>query len=184
MYYLRGFGCTCTYWTEKDAEHGSGQEGLFLGYSKNSPKGTYHIEVKGKRKGTRADSRHVQFDEYQVMPKYEDATKNSHIPNEVDELLQQPPEQPPTATTTKVSKNKEAPKMTKFRTQDLADEARVLVPGPKYASETGPRAKYIADRLQMLLGLIPAETRVLRYQKKGKIVNYGLGDCCFEQNKG
>jgi transposase InsO family protein len=48
--HLRAFGCTCTYRVDKNAEHGSGHDGLFLGFSKQCPRGTYLIEVKGKRK--------------------------------------------------------------------------------------------------------------------------------------
>jgi len=89
--HLRAFGCDCTHWCKKSMSKGTGRAGIFLGYTPKSPSGTYRIGVKGKRTGTMVDSRHVIFDEHQVLPKFLDKTKHSHIPDDVNNLLKEAP---------------------------------------------------------------------------------------------
>ena len=102
---------------------GTGHDGTFLGYTKQSPRGTYHIAVKGKRKGTRVDSAHVTFDEYQIMPTFVDKTKHSHVENEVDEnLFKTKPKAVAVPSKTDTSKVLET-KVKKYLVQDLVDES-------------------------------------------------------------
>ena len=85
--HLRAFGCDCTYWAAKSMTKGSGRAGIFLGYTPRSPDGIYIIGVQGKRSGTMVDSRHVTFQEKQVLPKFVDKTANSHVKSDVDLLM-------------------------------------------------------------------------------------------------
>ena len=187
--YLRGFGCDCTFWKDGDKSTGSGQRGIFLGYTARSPRGTYHIEVKDKRKGTRIDSRHVIFDEYQVTPKFEDKTRNSNKESSADTLIStdHKTEKISTKASTKIKKNLKDLSITndiKIHVQDLVSEKRVLVPGPKFHSADGNRVKYIRDRLQMLIGLTPFETKDLMFQdRKGEQRLYQLKDCKYDIEK-
>ena len=178
--HLRGFGCDCTFWTGKDMSKGSGTEGKFVGYTPKSPTGTYRVEVKGKRKGTMADSRHVVFHENQVLPKFSDKTKNSHFKTVVNDLLnvKDPGKTPKRVcfadeqgaktrgvnNKTTMQEVKVKPKTRKkFNVQSLVDEDRVIVPGPNFHAKSGNRSKYIADRLQMLIGLTPSMTTAVKY---------------------
>ena len=68
---------------------GSGRAGVFLGYTPKSPDGTYRIGVKGKRDGTIVDSRHVVFQEKQILPKFVDKTSKSAVVSDVDHLIKQ-----------------------------------------------------------------------------------------------
>ena len=193
--HLRAFGCDCTYWAAKSMTNGSGRSGVFLGYTPKSPDGTYRIGVQGKRAGTMVDSRHVIFHESQVLPKFVDKTSRSHIKSEVDDLIQQHP--PPADTSrhvangggnkskhdridVKVTKTKR-----KFQVQDLVDDTRVLTPGENFHPKNGNRAKYIADRLQMLLGLTPTQSTNLKYNNsKGEVKRYRYEDCKYDLNQG
>ena len=213
---------------------GSGRSGVFLGYTPRSPEGTYRIGAKQKRHGTMVDSRHVTFQEEQVLPKFTDKTLKSHVSTDVDKLLEdQSPrkrkcgrrvtfqdEQVRPKLTDKARKTCAAPdadklledqspckrkctekgekcntpsqslvKVTKlrrrYRTQDLVDEVRVLTPGENFQPKNGNRAKYIADRLQTLLGLSPAQSTTLKYTtSKGKIKQYRYEDCKYDLNQG
>ena len=58
------------------------------------------------------------------------------------------------------------------------------MPGPKFIPKNGNRAKYITDRLQILLGLRPQATTCCKFMKKGKIANYTIGDCAYDLNMG
>ena len=51
----------------------------------------------------------------------------------------------------------------KYRVQDSVSEDRVLAPGKNFHPKKGNRAKYIADRLQCLVGLTPDESIKLKY---------------------
>ena len=80
---------------------------------------------------------------------------------------------------------KTSKKLKKYRVQDLVDEDKVLVPGRHYNSTNGNRAKYIADRLQALLGLTPSESTALKYATfKGNIKQYRYEDCKYDLNQG
>ena len=112
-------------------------------FSKQCPRGTYLIEVKGKQKGTTVDSRHMYFHEGQVLPKFKDATAKSLVRTDVDSLLDD-------FSPAKQSRRTKAPsgpdedsakkpqlKPKKSLTQELVDEDRVLVQGPKFIPKTG-----------------------------------------------
>ena len=216
--HLRAFGCDCTHWCKKSMSKGTGWAGIFLGYTPKSPSGTYRIGVKGKRTGTMVDSRHVIFDEHQVLPKFLDKTKHSHIPDDVNNLLKEAPkhksakrvtfalqggkpndvvnqdgnfsteggrkskrvfgnpktmiwqksdDQPRTELKQSACTDKDKIKINdipkrKYRVQDLVGDDRVLAPGKNFHPKKGNRAKYIADRLQSLIGLTPDESIKLR----------------------
>ena len=224
--HLRGFGCECTYWGPKSMSKGSGRPGVFLGYTPRSPTGTYRIGVKGNRNGTMVDSRHVIFQENQVLPKFVDKTKMSHISTETNSLLVNKPltkSDDQSASRGRKSKDvkdsKEPKKVTwqineddqsktkrvfgnprtviwqdqkvqvkvvnkkKYNVQSLVDEKRVLIPGRNYHPKNGNRAKYIADRLQCLVGLTPEQSTELKYlNSKGVLKKYRYEDCKYDLN--
>ena len=65
------------------------------------------------------------------------------------------------------------------------DDTRVLIPGENFHPKKGNRAKYIADRLQMLLGLTPAQSTNLKYKNsKGSVKRYRYEDCKYDLNQG
>ena len=73
----------------------------------------------------------------------------------------------------------------KYQVQELVDDARVLTPGENFHPKNGNRAKYIADRLQMLLGLTPTQSTKLKYKNsKGEVKNYRYEDCKYDLNQG
>ena len=119
------------------------------------------------------DNRHVIFHEAQVLPKFVDKTRRSHIKSDVDDLLEGHSQNQPLGGTANEGGNKPIHNEVdvkvvkgkrKYRVQELVDEARVLVPGEHFHPRNGNRAKYIADRLQMLLGLTPAQSTNLKYK--------------------
>ena len=158
------------YRTDKNAERGSGHNALFLGFSKHYPRGTYLIEVKGKRKGTIVDSRHVDFDVDSLLNAASTSLRSGQTkaPSISDEQ----------------SAKKPSSEANKFLAQELVDEDRVLVPGPKFIPKNGNWAKYITDRLQILLGLRPWDTTRCKFQKKWAIADYTVGDCAYDLNMG
>ena len=71
----------------------------------------------------------------------------------------------------------------KYRVQDLVGDDRVLAPGKNFHPKKGNRAKYIADRLQSLIGLTPDESIKLRYMDgKQNQKNYRYEDCKYDLN--
>ena len=72
----------------------------------------------------------------------------------------------------------------KYRVQDLVGDDRVLAPGKNFHPKKGNRAKYIADRLQSLIGLTPDESIKLRYTEgKQNQKNYSrYEDCKYDLN--
>ena len=73
----------------------------------------------------------------------------------------------------------------KHQVQDLVHDARVLTPGENFHPKNGNRAKYIADRLQTLLGLTPTQSTKLKYKNsKGEVKKYRYEDCKYDLNQG
>ena len=71
----------------------------------------------------------------------------------------------------------------KYNVQSLVDEKRVLIPGRSYHPKNGNRAKYIADRLQCLVGLTPEQSTELKYlNSKGLLKKYRYEDCKYDLN--
>ena len=174
--HLRGFGCECVYWDKPTLTHGSGKEGIFLGYSKKSPTGTYHIKSKQKIDKVYVDSRHVKFMEHQVFPKdLEQGTTSVHGDIELNNAARE------LSTENKVNGTLDGVKDPKISSSDLHDEERILAPGTRFTSTNGNQKQYITDRLHMLVGSTPSQSIGYKYSNsQNQTTIYKLKDCAYD----